>query len=171
MNCIIGMHERDPGAIRIDLKGITRNDDGRMVTGEPKVVVERLLEMKQQAQVDEIVIVTPSLDRERRKASYAAIADAWLSRMQSGSFVATVAAVGTPPSSGNITNAGARKLNTYSSIRSRQEPISCRASQVRVVTPGTPLADYAAREVDDRLWRDMVPQPNGQPALRLDRCA
>jgi alkanesulfonate monooxygenase SsuD/methylene tetrahydromethanopterin reductase-like flavin-dependent oxidoreductase (luciferase family) len=55
----------------------TRNDDGRMVTGDPKAVVERLLEMKQQAQVDEIVIVTPSLDRERRKASYVAIADAW----------------------------------------------------------------------------------------------
>jgi luciferase family oxidoreductase group 1 len=55
----------------------SRNDDGRMVTGEAKPVVERLLEMKQQAQVDEIVIVTPSLDRERRKASYAALADAW----------------------------------------------------------------------------------------------
>jgi luciferase family oxidoreductase group 1 len=55
----------------------SRNEDGRMVTGEPKTVVERLLEMKQQAEVDEIVIVTPSLDRERRKASYAAIAEAW----------------------------------------------------------------------------------------------
>jgi len=55
----------------------SRNEDGRMVTGEPKTVVERLLEMKQQAQADELVIVTPSLDRERRKASYAAIADAW----------------------------------------------------------------------------------------------
>jgi luciferase family oxidoreductase group 1 len=55
----------------------SRSDDGRMVTGEPKAVVERLMEMKEQAQVDEIVIVTPSLDRERRKASYAALADAW----------------------------------------------------------------------------------------------
>jgi luciferase family oxidoreductase group 1 len=53
------------------------NQDGRMVTGEPKAVVERLLEMKQEAQVDELVIVTPSLDRERRKASFAALADAW----------------------------------------------------------------------------------------------
>jgi alkanesulfonate monooxygenase SsuD/methylene tetrahydromethanopterin reductase-like flavin-dependent oxidoreductase (luciferase family) len=52
-------------------------DDGRMITGEPKAVAERLLEMRQQAQADEIVVVTPSLDRERRKASYAAIADAW----------------------------------------------------------------------------------------------
>jgi luciferase family oxidoreductase group 1 len=52
-------------------------EDDRMVTGEPKAVAERLLEMKQQAEVDEIVVVTPSLDRERRKASYAAIADAW----------------------------------------------------------------------------------------------
>ena len=55
----------------------SRNEDGRMVTGEPKAVAERLLEMKEQAQADEIVVVTPSLDRERRKASYAAIADAW----------------------------------------------------------------------------------------------
>jgi len=55
----------------------SRSDDGRMVTGEPKAVVERLMEMKEQAQVDEIVIVTPSLDHERRKASYAALAEAW----------------------------------------------------------------------------------------------
>jgi luciferase family oxidoreductase group 1 len=55
----------------------SRDDDGRMVTGEPKAVAGRLLEMKQLAQVDEIVVVTPSLDRERRKASYAALAEAW----------------------------------------------------------------------------------------------
>jgi len=55
----------------------SRNEDGRMVTGAPKAVVERLLEMKERAQADEIVVVTPSLDRARRKASYAAIADAW----------------------------------------------------------------------------------------------
>ena len=54
-----------------------RQDDGRMVTGEPKAVAERLLEMKEQAEADEIVVVTPSLDRERRKASYTAIAGAW----------------------------------------------------------------------------------------------
>jgi len=54
-----------------------RGDDGRMVTGEPKAVGERLLEMKELAQADEIVVVTPSLDRDRRKASYAALADAW----------------------------------------------------------------------------------------------
>jgi alkanesulfonate monooxygenase SsuD/methylene tetrahydromethanopterin reductase-like flavin-dependent oxidoreductase (luciferase family) len=54
-----------------------RRDDGRMVTGEPKAVAERLLEMKQLAQVDEIVVVTPSLDRERRTRSYVALADAW----------------------------------------------------------------------------------------------
>lgn len=56
-----------------------RRDDGRMATGEPKVVAERLLDMKQQAQADEIVVVTPSLDRERRIGSYTAIADAWRS--------------------------------------------------------------------------------------------
>jgi hypothetical protein len=40
-------------------------------------VAERLLEMKQRAQVDEIVVVTPSLDRARRTGSYVAVADAW----------------------------------------------------------------------------------------------
>lgn len=55
----------------------SRTDDGRMVTGEPKAVAERLLDMKQRAEVDEIVVVTPSLDRERRKASYTALANAW----------------------------------------------------------------------------------------------
>ena len=52
-------------------------DDGRMVTGEPKAVAERLLEMKDTAQADEIVVVTPSLDRERRTGSFVALADAW----------------------------------------------------------------------------------------------
>jgi luciferase family oxidoreductase group 1 len=54
-----------------------RRDDGRMITGEPNAVAERLLEMREQALADEIVVVTPSLDRERRKASFAAIAAAW----------------------------------------------------------------------------------------------
>jgi luciferase family oxidoreductase group 1 len=54
-----------------------RRDRDRMVTGEPKSVAERLLEMKELAQVDEIVVVTPSLKRDRRKSSYTAIADAW----------------------------------------------------------------------------------------------
>jgi luciferase family oxidoreductase group 1 len=52
-------------------------DTGRMITGEPKAVVERLAELQTAAQADEVVIVTPSLDRDRRIASYAAIADAW----------------------------------------------------------------------------------------------
>jgi len=50
-----------------------------MVVGEPKVVVERLLELKAGAQADEIVVVTPSLDRARRTDSFAAIADGWRS--------------------------------------------------------------------------------------------
>ena len=54
-----------------------RRDDGRMVTGEPKAVAERLLEMKAGAEADEIVIVTPSLDRDRRIGSYTSIAEAW----------------------------------------------------------------------------------------------
>jgi alkanesulfonate monooxygenase SsuD/methylene tetrahydromethanopterin reductase-like flavin-dependent oxidoreductase (luciferase family) len=52
-------------------------DDGRMVVGAPKVVAERLLDLKDRAQVDEIVAVTPSLDRARRTASLVALADAW----------------------------------------------------------------------------------------------
>jgi luciferase family oxidoreductase group 1 len=52
-------------------------DDTRMVTGSPTEVAGRLLEMREQAQADEIVVVTPSLDRGRRRASYTAIADAW----------------------------------------------------------------------------------------------
>jgi luciferase family oxidoreductase group 1 len=55
----------------------TRNVDGRMVTGSPVEVVKRLEELKEDAQADEIVVVTPSLDRARRRASFAAIADAW----------------------------------------------------------------------------------------------
>ena len=51
--------------------------DGRMVTGEAKVVVERLAELKAEAAVDEIVVVTPNLDRTRRTASFRSIADAW----------------------------------------------------------------------------------------------
>jgi luciferase family oxidoreductase group 1 len=54
-----------------------RREDGRMITGEPKAVAERLLEMRQAAEADEIVVVTPSLDRARRTGSFAAIADAW----------------------------------------------------------------------------------------------
>jgi luciferase family oxidoreductase group 1 len=55
----------------------SRQDDGRMVTGTPASVATRLLEMKEVAQADEIVVVTPSLDRDRRRASYTAIAEAW----------------------------------------------------------------------------------------------
>jgi luciferase family oxidoreductase group 1 len=54
--------------------------DPRMVTGEADDVVERLAEMKERAQVDELVVVTPSLDRKRRTESYRQIADAWRSR-------------------------------------------------------------------------------------------
>jgi luciferase family oxidoreductase group 1 len=51
--------------------------DPRMATGAPKLVAERLLEMKEQAQVDELVIVTPSLGRDLRIASYQDLARAW----------------------------------------------------------------------------------------------
>ena len=52
-------------------------DDPRMVVGEPKVVVERLLELKAAAQADEVVVVTPGLGRARRADSCTAIADGW----------------------------------------------------------------------------------------------
>lgn len=51
--------------------------DPRMVTGEASDVVARLTEMKERAQVDELVVVTPSLDRKRRIESCRQIADAW----------------------------------------------------------------------------------------------
>ena len=38
---------------------------------------ERLRELKEQAEADEIVVVTPSLGRDRRIGSYTAIAGAW----------------------------------------------------------------------------------------------
>lgn len=57
--------------------GFRRAEDGRMVTGEPKAVVERLLELKEEAEADEIVVVTPNLDRGRRTASFQAIAEVW----------------------------------------------------------------------------------------------
>ena len=56
-------------------------DDGfawdYMVTGKPDAVVERLLGMKTKAEADELVIVSPGVDRTRRIASYRAIAQAW----------------------------------------------------------------------------------------------
>jgi luciferase family oxidoreductase group 1 len=54
-----------------------RREAGRMVTGPPDAVAGRLLELRQQAEADEIVVVTPSLDRGRRRDSYVAIAGAW----------------------------------------------------------------------------------------------
>lgn len=54
-----------------------RDRDPRMVTGEAADVVSRLAEMREIAQADELVIVTPSLDRKRRIESYRQIADAW----------------------------------------------------------------------------------------------
>jgi luciferase family oxidoreductase group 1 len=56
-----------------------RDRDPRMVTGPAGEVVERLAALKEQAQVDELVMVTPSLDRKRRIESYRAIAGAWCS--------------------------------------------------------------------------------------------
>ena len=51
--------------------------DGRMVTGEPADVARRLELLRAQAEADEVVLVTPTLDRARRTASFEVIADAW----------------------------------------------------------------------------------------------
>jgi luciferase family oxidoreductase group 1 len=60
-----------------EFRGRRRDRDSRMVTGSAKLVVERLLEMKERAQVDELVLVTPSLGRARRTESFVSIAEAW----------------------------------------------------------------------------------------------
>lgn len=52
-------------------------DETRMVVGEPKLVAERLRQLQADAQADEIVVVTPSLDRVRRTQSLRAVAEAW----------------------------------------------------------------------------------------------
>lgn len=54
-------------------------DSRRVLVGEPKHVVASLRELQEAAQADEVVVVTPSLDRARRTASYRAVADAWCS--------------------------------------------------------------------------------------------
>jgi luciferase family oxidoreductase group 1 len=54
-----------------------RGRDARMVTGTAKAVVSQLLEIKERAEVDELVIVTPGLDRPRRTTSLAEVARAW----------------------------------------------------------------------------------------------
>jgi luciferase family oxidoreductase group 1 len=52
-------------------------DDGRMVVGEPRRVAERLRTLQVEARADEVVVVTPSIDRSRRADSYRALAAAW----------------------------------------------------------------------------------------------
>jgi alkanesulfonate monooxygenase SsuD/methylene tetrahydromethanopterin reductase-like flavin-dependent oxidoreductase (luciferase family) len=60
-----------------EFRAARRDDDKRMITGEPSKVAEHLLDMKQRAETDEIVVVTPGVDRERRRASLTALASAW----------------------------------------------------------------------------------------------
>jgi luciferase family oxidoreductase group 1 len=52
-------------------------NDPRMITGPAKDVAERLLDLRDQAQADEIVVVTPGLDRTRRALSFTTLANAW----------------------------------------------------------------------------------------------
>lgn len=55
----------------------TPQSDGRMVTGRPDDVVKQLRDLQADAETDEVVLVTPTIDRPRRIASYEAIAAAW----------------------------------------------------------------------------------------------
>lgn len=52
-------------------------DDSRMATGPAEQVVARLRDLQQEARADEVVLVTPGLDRPRRIASFEAVAAAW----------------------------------------------------------------------------------------------
>ncbi len=52
-------------------------DDGRMVTGSPDDVAKGLRTLQEQSQADEVVVVTPVIDRPSRIASYRSIAEAW----------------------------------------------------------------------------------------------
>lgn len=54
-------------------------DEGKMITGTPQAVAERLHEMKLRAEADEVVVVTPGLEREQRKSSFRDLAAAWRS--------------------------------------------------------------------------------------------
>ena len=52
-------------------------DDGRMVVGTAEEVVHGLKDLQERALADEVVLVTPVIDRDSRIASYRAVADAW----------------------------------------------------------------------------------------------
>lgn len=52
-------------------------DDGRMLVGSADDVVKGLRSLREQSQADEVVVVTPSIDRASRIASFEAIAAAW----------------------------------------------------------------------------------------------
>lgn len=52
-------------------------DDARMAVGPAAEVVDRLRSLQSDAQADEVVVVTPGLDRAARIASFEAIAAAW----------------------------------------------------------------------------------------------
>lgn len=52
-------------------------DRNRMAIGTADEVVARLRELQQESETDEVVVVTPGLDRTARIASFEAIAAAW----------------------------------------------------------------------------------------------
>jgi luciferase family oxidoreductase group 1 len=52
-------------------------DPDRMATGPADQVVERLRQLQQESQADEVVLVTPGLDRAARIASFESIGAAW----------------------------------------------------------------------------------------------
>lgn len=52
-------------------------DDDRMIVGPATSVVDRLQALQREAETDEVVVVTPGLDRAARITSFEAIATAW----------------------------------------------------------------------------------------------
>lgn len=66
-----------PEEVQAEAGSIQVRDDGRMAVGEPKVVAERLRALQEQTSADEVVVVTPSIDRARRIRSLQLLAQAW----------------------------------------------------------------------------------------------
>ncbi|HEY3549347.1 MAG TPA: MsnO8 family LLM class oxidoreductase, partial [Propionicimonas sp.] len=64
-------------AFRRSRTALRSSGDDRMVTGTADEVVARLRALQAEAQVDELVLVSPSLDRGRRTESFRAIAGSW----------------------------------------------------------------------------------------------
>ena len=68
--------EVDAFATSAEFRNSPRDPD-RMAIGPAEQVVARLRQLQRDSQADEVVIVTPGLDRTARTASFQQIAAAW----------------------------------------------------------------------------------------------